>query len=284
MAELVNQLLNIQRPVRQQRGLGDAQKQQQIANMLLSSGAKTNNPIIAALTGFFGTQAGISASEQFGALEQQQMAQEQARLSRSEARSDRQLDISEMGVRASRANAAATREAALMKDMMSRRTKIMDRAEKSTVPGFDFADAQVIPTVKAAEDMRESNELVTIMNKDIDRMRKLLEENGTEAFTLFGGEKKSMESLKSRMLTNYNRIADLGALAGADLALLEDIIPDPTAWLTSGGTTIEQFDILQSNLNENLSAQASTRGFVPKSSPQTSSAGRTVPFSALKAK
>ena len=93
MAELVNQLLNIQRPVRQQRGLGDAQKQQQIANMLLSSGAKTNNPIIAALTGFFGAQAGISASEQFGALEQQQMAQQQARLDRQETRADTGLEM-----------------------------------------------------------------------------------------------------------------------------------------------------------------------------------------------
>lgn len=92
---LVNALQGANRPVYQQPGLGNAQRQQQIANLLLQSGQRTNNPLVAALTGFFGTTAGMEAAQQFGDIEQAQMKAEQERLARQEGREERKLDMEE---------------------------------------------------------------------------------------------------------------------------------------------------------------------------------------------
>lgn len=98
MAEqnIIQALQQYGQPVQQQRGLGQAQKQQQIANLLLQGIPKTNNPLIAGLSGFFGTQAAMGAAEQFGNIEQQQMQADQERLARQEARENRKVDLSEM--------------------------------------------------------------------------------------------------------------------------------------------------------------------------------------------
>lgn len=91
--------LNLINALQQQGGqvptYGSAAKQQQIANMLLSSGAKTNNPLIAALTGFFGTQAGMNAAEQQGQLQGQLFETEQARMAREEERANKKLALTE---------------------------------------------------------------------------------------------------------------------------------------------------------------------------------------------
>lgn len=92
---LVSALQGMQQPVMQQPGLGQAQRQQQIANLLLQSGQRTDNPLVAALTGFFGAQAGMRAAEQFGNIEQQQMQAEAERLARQEGREEKRLGLEE---------------------------------------------------------------------------------------------------------------------------------------------------------------------------------------------
>jgi len=88
-------LINALQQGNQAPNFREAARQKQIANMLLGSAAKTNSPLIAALTGFFGTQAGMNAAEQTGALQQQLFESEQARKAREEERANKKLALTE---------------------------------------------------------------------------------------------------------------------------------------------------------------------------------------------
>lgn len=258
----------------QQQSQGQLNRKADLAQMLLQSGQRTTNPLVAALSGFIGTRELSNIADKQGALDTAKIAYEieqQQKAKETEAqRYEREFGLKEQGlelqrqqIRATQANSAATRNAALMEQMLKRQEKMQEKVSASSVPGFSFVDPTVLPTPKAAEDLKKANDLVTIMNKDIERMDKLLEEHGTQSFQLWGTDKQEMEGLQSRMLTNYNKIAELGALAGADLALLENIIPDPTALFTSGKATRKRFQKLKKEINENLAAQALNRGFIP---------------------
>lgn len=141
--------------------------------------------------------------------------------------------------------------------------KELIKANKTTtttpVPGFEFASG-VKPTEDDVKTLKNVSMAYDGMMRGIQRLDGLVNEVGTEAVSLGGNDKARMVLIRKSLITQMKELEKLGALAGPDMSLLEDMLPDPTAWRTS--KYLAQSEEFKTTLNERVAANAKARGAI----------------------
>lgn len=131
------------------------------------------------------------------------------------------------------------------------------------VSGFQFQEG-ITPSTTDANKLKEATIVAKQINTSLDRIDKIMEDVGTEAFDIFGTESADLSRERQKIIVLQNKLAGLGALAGQDLAILESIVPDPTAFGTRGSVVSRQLKDFRDIVNSDVNSIASAVGFKPK--------------------
>jgi len=251
--------------VPENNSMGQAMRQQQLAQLLLKGSQNTNNPLIAGLAGYLGASQLGSATETLGNLQEQERKNKLKReLEQQEFERQaktRDLDLREMQIRATQSNAAATRALTQANKERDRIDKRLEKISKSNIPGFDFKNPNILPTEKNAEEFTNTVSTTTKMNRIIDDILIQMEDVGTESFDVFGTEAADLKRAYTDLLLLSKEVDKLGALSGPDLQLEIDKLPDPTSFFTPGFRVKKQFKKLKEQLGRELKAEADLRGY-----------------------
>ena len=117
------------------------------------------------------------------------------------------------------ANRAMQAEQSRMMYEMKKEDKMSEKLDRLTTPyGTAFSE-------KEAEKLRGAATLEETLMGNIDRLVELRKKNNGAALP-FSEDRKAANSIAGVLLTDYNKIAELGALAGADKAILNTSVPD----------------------------------------------------------
>lgn len=143
--------------------------------------------------------------------------------------------------------------------------KMAEKAMQRQVPDFEIMPG-IIPQDDDVKKLKELNQARVAIQQNKARLRKMLEESGTEAFSLTSNKSTVMESMYKSMLANLRKMDELGVLNEADIPQLEGQLPDPTSIFKSGKNVIEVYDAFENSLNDKVAAAAMTRGYVPAAS------------------
>jgi hypothetical protein len=143
--------------------------------------------------------------------------------------------------------------------------KLANEVAKRQVPDFEVMPG-IIPQEDDVKKLKELNQARVAIQQNKARLRKMLEENGTEAFSAFSNASTIMDSQYKSMLANLRKMDELGVLNEADIPQLEGQLPDPTSIFKSGKNVIEVYDAFEQSLNDKVAAAAMTRGYVPAAS------------------
>lgn len=145
--------------------------------------------------------------------------------------------------------------------------KMQEKTAQRQVPDFEVMPG-IIPLEEDVKKLKELNQARLAIQQNKMRLKKMLEESGTEAFSVFSNKSTVMESLYKSMLANLRKMDELGVLNEADIPQLEGQLPDPTSIFKTGGNVIEVYDAFEKSLNDKVAAAGMARGYVPaKSSP-----------------
>lgn len=132
--------------------------------------------------------------------------------------------------------------------------------KRASVPGFEIAPG-VNLTDKDLEALKTGSESYMNIDQALTSLDKMVGKSGTEALTvpIFGGQdKKQMQQLKTSMVLQLKEMEKLGALAGPDVEVLENIMPDPTAYRTAQYTKASQ--VFRTELKNRLKNRGLARG------------------------
>jgi hypothetical protein len=144
------------------------------------------------------------------------------------------------------------------------------------VGGFSF-DPKNPPSADAAKKMAEAAIAKDKMIGALDRMEKLFDDHGTEAF---GEHASSMESEWKQITDQVRIIQDMGVPNGADYPMLAKQIPNPTGWgskLQSKASIKAKFPALRRQIEETVSATAKAYKYKPDASASSGSPFQTPP-------
>ncbi len=144
-------------------------------------------------------------------------------------------------------------------------SKQANEVAKRQVPDFEVMSG-IIPQEDDVKKLKELNQARVAIQQNKARLRKMLEENGTESFSMNSNASTIMESQYKSMLANLRKMDELGVLNEADIPQLEGQLPDPTSIFKSGKNVIEVYDAFEQSLNDKVAAAAMTRGYVPAAS------------------
>lgn len=110
-------------------------------------------------------------------------------------------------------------------------------------------------------------------------LKALVQKHGTEQMP--GPAKTRMQSLVAKLKVQAKNIDQLGALSGSDYKLLDDQVPDPTAWTSmSSENALTGLDQLVGNGRDTVRSSASSLGIKsrPAAAPQKSVDGKNYVF------
>lgn len=146
-------------------------------------------------------------------------------------------------------------------------SKMAEKSAQRQVPDFEIMPG-IIPLEDDVKKLKELNQARIQIQQNKMRLKKMLEESGTEAFSVFSNNSTVMDSMYKSMLANLRAMDGLGVLNPGDIPQLEGQLPDPTSIFKSGGNVIEVYDAFEKSLNDKVAAAGMARGYVPsKSSP-----------------
>lgn len=145
------------------------------------------------------------------------------------------------------------------------RDKLEEKTAQRQVPDFEVMPG-IIPQEDDVKKLKELNQARVAIQQNKARLKKLLQEHGTESFSAFSNTSTIMESQYKSMLANLRKMDELGVLNEADIPQLEGQLPDPTSMFKSGKNVIEVYDAFEQSLNDKVAAAAMTRGYVPAAS------------------
>lgn len=210
------------------------------------------------------------------------LAKDRLEVSRDRNRITEQGNEATNALRAAIESRTAGHQAQVSADRATERAEKKANARKAIeVPGFDIQDGQ-LPSEKDGNDLK----MVEIARRNIEyetkQLEKLLQSNGPELG--FGDAHDQMKAHKSQIVSELKNLEKLGVLAGPDMALLGEQIPDPTSvrnWLkwNSKGKLSDQFSSFKKSLGEKVKNEAEVRGYRSKTQlapadPESESAAR----------
>lgn len=240
--------------------LDDAQKRQQLQQL--------SNQTALRLTGLgaSGTQIQSAfnaiAPQNFGSAEQLQL---EGALSGNQQYTQQAENI--IGARDKKATDAETRAFQRKLFLQDREAALalgIENAKQGgkfmAIPGFELAPG-VKPTEKDVEALKTGSESYLNINSALSKLDSMVSKYGTEAVTvpMFGGaDKKQMTQLKTSMVLQLKEMEKLGALAGPDVEVLENMMPDPTAYRTN--QYVEASKTFKQELQNRIKNRALSRG------------------------
>jgi hypothetical protein len=139
-------------------------------------------------------------------------------------------------------------------------------AMRGGVPGFGVVSGEA-PTKDDAKILKQANEMRNDLNTDLQKLRSLVEEYGTENPMSEVGTR--MDSLATGMRLKAKELFNLGVLNGPDLELMSSIIPNPADWTQNinpwaGGNILERLNQAEKTFNQRVDSVAGARGFAAR--------------------
>jgi hypothetical protein len=144
------------------------------------------------------------------------------------------------------------------------------RNRQLSIPGYELS-GEIEPTTAEATKLRQGlatkNDAVYL----IEKLRDRVQEYGLQGQFGVGGRKTELNNLYKETILKLKDIAQLGALTGPDLDLIQQTIIDPVNTLAAQDPTgnvkqqtIEQYNNAIKRLNERFDLNASALGYIPK--------------------
>jgi hypothetical protein len=153
-------------------------------------------------------------------------------------------------------------------DIEKARVQSKNKLKNFNIPDFDLKEG-FAPTEKDMELLKNANSDMKQIDSALSELDQLVNEHGTESFSVKGGVSKRMAILKQMIVGRMKDQQGLGALAGPDIDFLEKMLPDATSMFTTGSTYKEASDTFKKELYNAVSAKAESRGFDYKSVPKS---------------
>lgn len=152
-----------------------------------------------------------------------------------------------------------------IKEKRSADRKKAEELSKVQVQGYEVQPG-AIPSADDSKKLKESILLKQDIDDKLNQLEGLYNKYGTE---LGGVAADQMQLITSSLLVNYNKLAELGALSGPDLGILEGIVPSPASvgsnLKASVGmdSTRDKIRLLRKETNDRLKARESVLGYTP---------------------
>lgn len=152
-----------------------------------------------------------------------------------------------------------------VQDIQEGRQKQSDKESALQVPGFKFQQGQR-PTEKSAEELRKQSAAV---NNIENLANELKADVGKGGMALLPSERKTkLQQKYTQLQLAMKEAADLGAISGPDMAIIQRSIPDPSAWgdavVTRGAGRPEAYGTVLQDVKGRLGATAKARGYEPE--------------------
>jgi hypothetical protein len=155
-------------------------------------------------------------------------------------------------------------------DIAKAKIQSQQKMKNYNIPDFKLNEG-FTPTEKDLEILKNANSDMMQIDSALEELDDLIvkQGHGTEAFDIKGGVSKRMGILKQLIVGRMKDQQGLGALAGPDVKFLEDIMPDPTALFTTGGTYQEAANTFKKELYSSVASKAAARGYTYKGIPKS---------------
>ncbi len=98
----------------------------------------------------------------------------------------------------------------------------------------------VMPDEATVRKAQETKGTIDAMRANLSRLKTLRQENGAE-ITGLSGESKEMKQLATELRLQYKNLAQLGALSGGDLDMLNDMLPSDPSKIGNVLTQLDSF-------------------------------------------
>lgn len=149
--------------------------------------------------------------------------------------------------------------------------------ESVQIPGLSISP-EAHPSTDDAKKVKASLASKERMGRYIKELRAIHAAKGTE---LFGADANRMQQLYKQILVEGKNIAELGALSGPDMGLIQDIIGEDPGGLSANlkgavgvDNTQARLDGLQKWVDETSAGNEKAYGYGPKSKQRPASTGR----------
>jgi hypothetical protein len=138
----------------------------------------------------------------------------------------------------------------------------MEREQKKEVPGY-IRQTGVSPTDKDTETLKGIRSKYESASAGLNELKNLVNANGIEILPT--DAKRRMESVYSDLKVQLKELANLGALTGPDMAIIEQQLKDPTSLMNAfqAQGVLESIDQTLQNAKSRVQSEAVARGFEP---------------------
>lgn len=138
------------------------------------------------------------------------------------------------------------------------------RREQAKVRGFDVSE-DITPSSKDAEEVKKQSAATEQIKATVKRIKDLVEKNqGTKIIP--GESKDALSREYTNLKLQMKEAANLGALTGPDVALMEQMAPDPTSIYSTlkydKEGLLKGYDDVSAAADRGLIAAAESRGYL----------------------